>query len=172
MEIETAADLERALAEASGEADAVVMAAAVADFRPAARATGKLSRRQGNGTLTLALAPVPDLLAGLARARRGDRPFLVGFAAETSGGEALAARAMAKLQEKGCDAIVANDVSAPGIGFGADDNAVTVFFRGGERVALPRAAKRSIADRLWALIGPRLSGAAKPVSVSAEAPRA
>jgi len=172
VEIGTAADLERELAEASREADAVVMAAAVADFRPAARAPGKLSRRDGNGALTLALVPVPDLLAGLARARRSDRPFLVGFAAETSGGETLAARAKAKLQEKGCDAIVANDVSAPGIGFGSDENEVTVFFTGGERVALPRAAKRAIADQLWGLIGPRLSGAATPVSRSAEAPRA
>jgi phosphopantothenoylcysteine decarboxylase/phosphopantothenate--cysteine ligase len=157
VDVETAADLERALASASPGADAVVMAAAVADFRPRARAVGKLSRRTaGGGDLTLELTPVPDLLAGVARARQNGRPFLIGFAAELTGGEALAARAASKLQEKGCDAIVANDVSAPGIGFDADDNAVTVLFADGARADIPRASKRAIADRLWGLFAPRL----------------
>jgi phosphopantothenoylcysteine decarboxylase/phosphopantothenate--cysteine ligase len=156
VDIETAAELERALGERAAGADVIVMAAAVADFRPATRAPGKLSRRDGNGAPALALTAVPDLLAGLARARQGDRPYLVGFAAETSGGEALAARALAKLREKGCDAIVANDVSAPGIGFSADDNQVTVFFPDGQRIEVPRASKRAVAERLWALFAPRL----------------
>jgi len=156
VDIETAAELEAALAAAAPGADAVVMAAAVADFRPRTRAAGKLSRRAQGGELTLELAPVPDLLAGVARARRDGRPFLVGFAAEVSGGEALAARGAGKLAEKGCDAIVANDVSAPGIGFDADDNAVTVLFSDGVRAELPRAPKRAIADGLWELFAPRL----------------
>ena len=133
------------------------MAAAVADFRPRARAPGKLSRRAaGGGDLTLELTPVPDLLAGVARARQNGRPFLIGFAAELTGGDALAARAASKLREKGCDAIVANDVSAPGIGFDADDNAVTVLFADGARADIPRASKRAVADRLWGLFAPRL----------------
>jgi phosphopantothenoylcysteine decarboxylase/phosphopantothenate--cysteine ligase len=156
IDVETAAELEAALAAAAPGADAVVMAAAVADFRPRARAAGKLSRRTAGDALTLELAPVPDLLAGVARSRQDGRPFLVGFAAEVSGGEALATRAAGKLAEKGCDAIVANDVSAPGIGFDADDNAVTVLFSDGGRAELPRAPKRAIADRLWGLFAPRL----------------
>ncbi|HVZ89940.1 MAG TPA: bifunctional phosphopantothenoylcysteine decarboxylase/phosphopantothenate--cysteine ligase CoaBC [Polyangia bacterium] len=156
VEIETAAELEQALAAAAPGADAVVMAAAVADFRPRARAEGKLSRRTAGEGLTLELAPVPDLLAGVARARRNGRPFLIGFSAEVAGGAALEARAAGKLREKGCDAIVANDVSAPGIGFDADDNAVTVLFADGARVEIPRAAKPVIAERLWTLFAPRL----------------
>ncbi len=157
VDFESAADLERALSSAAPQADAVVMAAAVADFRPRERAAGKLSRRKDPG-LSLDLAPVPDLLAGLGRTRpQGSptRPYLVGFAAEVAG-EGLDARAAAKLREKGCDAIVANDVSAPGIGFDAEDNAVTVLFADGGRVDVPRATKRAVADRLWDLFAPRI----------------
>jgi phosphopantothenoylcysteine decarboxylase / phosphopantothenate---cysteine ligase len=140
-------------------ADAVVMAAAVADFRPRARAAGKLSRRDAGAGLTLELTAVPDLLAGLVQARNArqtGRPFLIGFAAELAAGTTLEARAAGKLREKGCDAIVANDVSAPGIGFDADDNAVTVMFADGSRVDVPRASKRAVADQLWGLFASRL----------------
>ena len=156
IEIETADDLQRALAAAAPDADVVVMTAAVADFRPKLRAPGKLSRRAGGGDFALDLTPVPDLLAGLARARRGPRPFLIGFAAEIGGGAALNGRAADKLREKGCDVIVANDVAAPGLGFGAEDNAVSVFFADGARAEIARAPKREIADRLWELFAPRL----------------
>jgi phosphopantothenoylcysteine decarboxylase/phosphopantothenate--cysteine ligase len=160
LEFESAADLERLLGETAPVADVVVMAAAVSDFRPAARAPGKLSRREAGGAgLQLALAPNPDLLASLARSRRGPAPlpFIVGFAAEVGvAGDALAARAAAKLREKGCDAVVANDVSQPGIGFGADDNAVTVLFADGAREEMARAGKRAIADRIWSAIATRL----------------
>jgi phosphopantothenoylcysteine decarboxylase/phosphopantothenate--cysteine ligase len=160
IEVETAADLERALATATPSADAVVMTAAVADFRPRTRASGKLSRRAATG-VALELTPVPDLLAGVARARQNGRPFLIGFAAEIGGGAAMETRAADKLRDKGCDAIVANDVSAAGIGFGADDNAVTVLFADGARVAIPRASKREVADQLWHLFAPRLPPKAK-----------
>jgi phosphopantothenoylcysteine decarboxylase / phosphopantothenate---cysteine ligase len=155
------------------EADVVVMAAAVADFRPRTPVSGKLSRRTPGGDVSLALVPVPDLLAGLAQARRGARPYLVGFAAETAGGDALANRAAGKLDEKGCDAMVANDVSAPGIGFGADDNEVTVLFSDGAHVAIPRAPKRVIADRLWTLLAPRVAaGRTAPAEVRGGVPAA
>ena len=157
IEVETAADLERALASVTPDADAVVMAAAVADFRPRTRAAGKLSRRDAGGKLTLELTAVPDLLAGLGQRRRNGRPFLIGFAAELGGGAELEARAAGKLREKGCDAIVANDVSAPGIGFDADDNAVTVLFADGSRADIPRASKRAVADQLWRLFASRLA---------------
>jgi len=182
VEFETAADLERVLGDLAPRAEVLVMAAAVADFRPRAPVAGKLSRRTAgdtdSGTLggfpnppamvrgeqsspaphafSLTLEAVPDLLAGLARSRRGARPYLVGFAAETVGGDALAERAAAKLREKRCDAIVANDVSHRGIGFGSDDNEVTLLFADGERHALARASKRAIADRLWGLLAGRL----------------
>ena len=81
---------------------------------------------------------------------------MIGFAAELGGGPALEARASGKLREKGCDAIVANDVSAPGIGFDADDNAVTVMFADGSRADIPRASKRAVADQLWGLFASRL----------------
>jgi phosphopantothenoylcysteine decarboxylase/phosphopantothenate--cysteine ligase len=172
IDIRTAAELELALAELASVADVVVMAAAVADFRPRAIAPGKLSRREAGGEVTLALAPVPDLLAGLAEARRGPRPYLVGFAAEMAGGEALASRAVAKLGEKGCDAIVANDVSAAGIGFEADDNEVTVFFADGARAEVARAPKRAVADRLWTLLASRLAPARAAAAPAREVPRA
>jgi len=156
IDFETAAELERALSDLAPRADAVVMAAAVADFRPRAPVAGKLSRRNAGSEVSLALEAVPDLLAGLARARRGARPYLVGFAAETAAGDALVERAGAKLREKRCDAIVANDVSGAGIGFGSDDNEVTLLFGDGERHALARAPKRAIADRLWDLLAGRL----------------
>ena len=84
------------------------------------------------------------------------RPYLVGFAAETAGGDALAERALSKLREKRCDAIVANDVSARGIGFGADDNEVTLLFGDGARHAIARAPKRAVADSLWTLLAARV----------------
>jgi phosphopantothenoylcysteine decarboxylase / phosphopantothenate---cysteine ligase len=162
VDFETAADLEKILADVAPRADVVVMAAAVADFRPRAPVAGKLSRRTAGSEISLSLEAVPDLLAGLARARRGARPYLVGFAAETVSGDALAERASAKLREKRCDAIVANDVSAGGIGFETDDNEVTVLFGDGVRQALARAPKRAIADQLWTLLGPRLPAREAP----------
>jgi len=156
IDFETAADLQRVLADLAPRADVVVMAAAVADFRPPAPVAGKLSRRTAGSEISLTLETVPDLLAGLARARRGARPYLVGFAAETVGGDALAERAAAKLREKRCDAIVANDVSARGIGFGADDNQVTLLFGDGARHEVARAPKRAVADSLWNLLAGRL----------------
>jgi phosphopantothenoylcysteine decarboxylase/phosphopantothenate--cysteine ligase len=158
---ESAAELERALGQAAPGADAIVMAAAVADFRPRTRAAGKLSRRDG-AEVAIDLTAVPDLLAGVGLSRRDRRPFLVGFAAEVAGGAALAQRAGAKLREKGCDAVVANDVSAPGIGFDAEDNAVTVLFAQGAPVEIARASKRAVADRLWDLFAPLLPPAASP----------
>jgi len=156
IDFETAADLQRVLADLAPRADIVVMAAAVADFRPPSPVAGKLSRRTAGSEIALTLEAVPDLLAGLARARRGARPYLLGFAAETVGGDALAERAAAKLREKRCDAIVANDVSARGIGFGADDNQVTLLFGDGARHEIARAPKRAVADSLWNLLAGRL----------------
>jgi len=149
VDVETAEEMRAALADAVPEADAVVMAAAVSDFRPATRARGKLSRRAKPEATpgSIPLVANADLLAELGRNRRGGRPLLVGFAAEVGmTPESLVLRAREKLVEKGCDLVVANDVGASGIGFGSDDNAVTLVFPSGVTEAVARAPKLEIAN--------------------------
>jgi phosphopantothenoylcysteine decarboxylase/phosphopantothenate--cysteine ligase len=150
VRVESTADLQAALLGLTGGAgeeigyDALIMAAAVADFRPAARAERKIER---GGELALALEPTPDLLAGIARlagAAAGPRPILVGFAAETGSLD----RIEGKLTRKGVDLLVANDVTEAGSGFGTDTNRVTILDRGGGREELPLLDKRVVADRL------------------------
>ncbi len=134
--------------------DALIMAAAVADFRPAAAADRKLER---GSSLTLELEPTPDLLAEVARIARGldseggatreplrPTPVLVGFAAETGSLE----RAADKLRRKGVDFLVANDVSEAGSGFGTDTNRVAILAADGSREDLPLLSKREVADHL------------------------
>jgi len=135
----TAADLEREALARAAEADVVVMAAAVADYRPAAALAAK--RPKDAETWALELEPTTDVLAALGANRR-DGQVIVGFAAET--GESGLDRARAKLERKGADLFVFNDVSQPGIGFDAPDNAVTLVSAAGDRV-LPRAPKSEIA---------------------------
>jgi phosphopantothenoylcysteine decarboxylase / phosphopantothenate---cysteine ligase len=134
--------------------DALVMAAAVSDYRPATTATTKLERGEG---MTLELEPTPDILGQIARIARGTdrdgdvsyepmspRPFLVGFAAETGSIE----RAGEKLRRKGVDLIVANDVAEEGSGFGTETNKVTILDADGGRDELPLLSKREVADHL------------------------
>jgi phosphopantothenoylcysteine decarboxylase/phosphopantothenate--cysteine ligase len=134
--------------------DALVMAAAVADFRPSRPAETKLTRDEH---LTLELEATPDLLAEVARIARGvdsqgapsrrplePRPVLVGFAAETGSLD----RAEEKLRRKAVDLLVANDVSEPGSGFGTDTNRVTILAADGSRDELPLLSKRDVAERL------------------------
>jgi phosphopantothenoylcysteine decarboxylase / phosphopantothenate---cysteine ligase len=172
VDVESARDMQAALAEATPDADVVVMAAAVADFRPAERVAGKLDRRQlpggkpgGPGPgLALQLVANPDLLAGLGQARgqagNGVRPLVVGFAAEVDNlgampGDTLVARARRKLAAKRCDVIVANDVGAPGLGFGSDRNAVVVVTADGATPLGP-SLKTTLAEEIWAALLPRL----------------
>ncbi|HQZ86755.1 MAG TPA: bifunctional phosphopantothenoylcysteine decarboxylase/phosphopantothenate--cysteine ligase CoaBC, partial [Actinomycetota bacterium] len=137
--VETAAQMQAALAEVAATADVIVMAAAVADFRPVVAAEGKLKKDQGIPQILL--EPTPDILAGLG-ARKPAGQTLVGFAAETSD---LAANAAGKLQRKNLDLIVANDVSAAGVGFQHDTNAVTLLTAAGRSITVPLADKRAIA---------------------------
>jgi phosphopantothenoylcysteine decarboxylase/phosphopantothenate--cysteine ligase len=169
LDVESALEMQRALNDSAQDADVVVMAAAVADFRPATRAAGKLSRRQ-SAPPAVPLVANPDLLAELGRARQGTRPLLVGFAAEVAGGEALVARARAKLAEKGCDVIAANDVSAPGMGFSSDRNALTLVFADGRVVPLPAALKPALAEALWGEVIPLLAGEPRSVPRAVRAP--
>lgn len=138
--VNTAAELAEAVAEAARSADVVVMAAAVADFRPKQASSTKLKKR--DGLPDLVLEPTEDVLGELGRSRRAGQ-VLVGFAAETSDAVAEGQR---KLEEKGADMIVVNDVAKKGAGFSTETNAVTILSRDGGRVEVPLASKRTIAD--------------------------
>lgn len=157
VNVQTALEMQSAVVTASTSADVVVMTAAVADFRPTHRSAGKMSRRQG-GVPNLELTSNPDILAGLGQGRSGDRPYLVGFSAEIqSTDEAMRLRAVAKLVEKGCDAIVANNVGDSTIGFGSDENAGSLLFADGKTVPLEKSSKRRFADALWQELSPRFA---------------
>jgi phosphopantothenoylcysteine decarboxylase/phosphopantothenate--cysteine ligase len=139
VETPTAADLEREALARAAEADVVVMAAAVADYRPAEALAAK--RPKDTAAWTLELEPTADVLSALGE-RRHDRQLLVGFAAET--GAAGIERAREKLARKGADLFVLNDVSRPDIGFDASENEVTLLAASGER-AVAKAPKEEIA---------------------------
>jgi phosphopantothenoylcysteine decarboxylase/phosphopantothenate--cysteine ligase len=139
VEVETAAQLQAAVEAEGATADVIVMAAAVADFRPKAAAAEKLKKR--DGVPEIILEPTPDILAGLGAAKRPGQ-VLVGFAAETAD---LVANATDKLRSKHLDLIVANDVAAPGVGFGHDTNAVTLLRPDADPVSVDLRDKRAIA---------------------------
>lgn len=161
IDVETAQDMQTALLSLFGKEpapDCIAMAAAVADYRPAERSSQKLKKHTLGEHPALALSKNPDILRSLSQARRGKIRFLLGFAAETHDIEAFAKR---KLLEKGCDAIVANDVTEAGSGFGSDTNRVVVFFKpeSGEpdAVRLPVLPKTEVARELWKLLAPHFS---------------
>jgi phosphopantothenoylcysteine decarboxylase/phosphopantothenate--cysteine ligase len=139
--VETAAEMAEAVWARAGGCDVVVLAAAVADFRPARPASFKL--RRADGPPELVLEPTPDILAGVAAMQ--PRPFLVGFAAETGPVEG----AVGKARTKGVDLLVANDVSATGSGFGTEDNRVALILPDGTLERWDLLPKRRVAARLW-----------------------
>jgi phosphopantothenoylcysteine decarboxylase/phosphopantothenate--cysteine ligase len=158
---ETAAEMQsalRALTSSEGPVfDVLVMAAAVADFRPRTPASRKLSRADG---LSLDLEATPDILADVASRVRAAasipgalRPVLVGFAAETGSFD----RVGAKLKAKGVDLLVANDVAEPGSGFGTDTNRVTLYAADAPTEELPLMSKREVAERLLDRVVTRLA---------------
>jgi phosphopantothenoylcysteine decarboxylase/phosphopantothenate--cysteine ligase len=162
-----AASDDASLAGSGSGVDALIMAAAVGDFRPARPAESKIPRAE---SLNLELEPTPDILAEVSRLvgardagargaigepehpQIGPRPVLVGFAAETGSLD----RARAKLRRKGLDLLVANDVAEAGSGFGTETNRVTIFAADGEPESLPLLTKREVADRLLDLVSTRL----------------
>ena len=152
LAVGSAAELAAATEERFDDCDALLMAAAVADFRPASSSAGKLAR-EGSGGIELRLEETEDVLAAVASRRRPGQ-VLIGFAAE-HGGE-YRERARGKLERKGLDAIVVNDVSDDGIGFDSADNEVTIVERDRE-LPVPRAGKdvvaEAIVDRLEELRG-------------------
>jgi phosphopantothenoylcysteine decarboxylase/phosphopantothenate--cysteine ligase len=162
------------LAAAAG-ADAVVMAAAVADYRPATRSEAKI-KKDGQPPEPLRLTENPDILAGLAAVRHGQDPgrqdttdhdpertglvprdtvrqVLVGFAAET---DTSPENARAKLTRKGCDLLVVNPVGN-GLGFGTPDNEAVVYGADGTVTPIPRGPKEALAEVVWDLVAARLS---------------
>jgi phosphopantothenoylcysteine decarboxylase/phosphopantothenate--cysteine ligase len=147
---ESAEDMLDAVMARFDAADIVVKAAAVADYRPAVRHASKMKKKADR--LALELEKTPDILAEAGR--RKTRQLVIGFAAET---ENLEANAMDKLRRKNCDLIVANDVTAPGAGFGADTNTVAVFDAGGRAAEWTALPKREIGLRLMRLAAERLA---------------
>ena len=138
--VETAEEMREAVLHHLEAATIVIKAAAVADYRVKRPAETKIS---GKHDLTLDLAPNPDILHEVAQRRTG--ALVVGFAAETHD---VTSRAKAKLERKGIDLLVANDVSKAGIGFDADDNEVLLIDRWGGERALPRMSKAAVADAI------------------------
>jgi phosphopantothenoylcysteine decarboxylase/phosphopantothenate--cysteine ligase len=161
VDVQTAAELQEACAAAFASADVLLMAAAVADYRPARSFAGKL-KKAGDERMRVELERTPDILSGLAAARRADQT-LVGFAAEH--GEGAIAYGREKLARKRLDAVVVNDVSRADIGFDAADNEVTILTSAGE-AHVARASKadvaRAVLDVVAALRAAAAAGAPEP----------
>ncbi|MFI6780569.1 bifunctional phosphopantothenoylcysteine decarboxylase/phosphopantothenate--cysteine ligase CoaBC [Micromonospora sp. NPDC050276] len=153
IRVGTTAELREATLKAAVEADAVVMAAAPADFRPATYAPGKIKKSDDGVAPTIELVTNPDIAAELGQRKRPEQ-LLVVFAAETGDAEA---NGRAKLARKRADLIVINEVGQDLV-FGADTNTVTVIGADGSVSRLPEQAKESVADTVWDLVVARLPG--------------
>lgn len=151
--VETAAQMQAAMEAAAPAGDVIVMSAAVADFRPAVAAAGKI--KKDRGVPEVILEPTADILAGLGRLKRPGQ-VLVGFAAET---DDLIANAERKLDRKNLDLVVANDVSAPGVGFQHDTNAVSLVGRNGYLAVIELTDKRMVARAVMDRVVGLLNGA-------------
>jgi phosphopantothenoylcysteine decarboxylase/phosphopantothenate--cysteine ligase len=150
--VETAGEMRDALREEQRGAHLLVMAAAVADFRPVRRVERKI-RREQTGSLVLELEPNEDIVRDLAHEPGAEGVYRLGFAAEDA---ELVAKAEEKLDRKGLDAIFANDISRPDVGFAVDHNAGILLLRDGTRLDIERVTKREVADRLLDAVVPRL----------------
>jgi len=146
IDVESALEMQSAVEAEVAQHPIFIGCAAVADYRMAEVAPQKMKKTEGQEGLSLQLIKNPDIIAGVAA--RTDKPFVVGFAAET---QDVARYALDKLQRKGMDMIAANDVSRAGQGFNADQNALTVFWADGQQ-ELPLASKQQVAQQLISLI--------------------
>ncbi|MDQ0944859.1 bifunctional phosphopantothenoylcysteine decarboxylase/phosphopantothenate--cysteine ligase CoaBC [Streptomyces sp. V1I1] len=152
VHVGTAVQLREAVLKAAAEADAVVMAAAVADFRPAAYATGKIKKKDGQEPAPIALVRNPDILAEISTERARPAQVIVGFAAET---DDVLANGREKLRRKGCDLLVVNEVGERKT-FGSEENEAVVLAADGGETPVPYGPKESLADTVWDLVVPRL----------------
>ena len=146
VRVESAAQMRDAVLKHAEQADAVIMAAAVADFRPLHPSDQKI-KKQESGGLTLELGRTDDILLALRaqRERLGRPRILIGFAAES---DQLLTNARRKLEQKGLDLLVANDITAPGVGFAVDTNRVTLLYPDGRHTALDLMSKSDVAERI------------------------
>jgi phosphopantothenoylcysteine decarboxylase / phosphopantothenate---cysteine ligase len=151
--VDTSAEMLAELRSHLREADLLLMAAAIGDFRPAKTVEHKI-RREDTPHLTLDLEPIPDLIASLSSDESLAHVFRIAFAAEDSN---LDKRAIEKMKRKGVQGIVANDISRRDIGFGSDYNAGVLLFADGSRHELEKATKREMSDRILDLVLPRLN---------------
>lgn len=149
IRVQTTAELQSAVVTACEDADAVVMAAAPADFRPSQVSDAKIKKADDGSAPTIELTQNPDILAGIASQRPNNRIVVVGFAAET--GDEIASveeYARAKLSRKGCDLLVVNDVSGGKV-FGQEENEAVILDARGGAVSVPRASKAAVAEAIW-----------------------
>ncbi len=151
IRVKSASELREEMLMAAGPADVIVMAAAVADFRPAARSGAKI-KKTGAAPDPIVLVENRDIVRDLVAARQAPGQLIVAFAAETTD---MLANGRAKLASKGCDMLVVNQVGN-GLAFGTPDNEAVVLTADGAEIKLPRAAKDEIADAIWDLISARL----------------
>lgn len=153
VRVGTAVQMREAVLKAAADADAVVMAAAVADFRPAAYASGKIKKRDGQDPEPVVLVRNPDILAELSADRPRPGQIVVGFAAET---DDVLANGRAKLARKGCDLLVVNEVGERKT-FGAERSEAVVLAPDGSETPVPYGPKEGLADIVWNLVTERLS---------------
>ncbi|MEO3975170.1 bifunctional phosphopantothenoylcysteine decarboxylase/phosphopantothenate--cysteine ligase CoaBC [Streptomyces sp. CAU 1734] len=152
VRVETAKQLRTAVIEAAGDADAVVMAAAVADFRPSDYATGKIKKKDGQEPAPIVLVRNPDILAEISAERPRAGQVIVGFAAET---DDVLANGRDKLRRKGCDLLVVNEVGERKT-FGSEANEAVILASDGAETPVPYGPKEALADTVWDLVTLRL----------------
>jgi phosphopantothenoylcysteine decarboxylase/phosphopantothenate--cysteine ligase len=152
VHVGTAVQLREAVIKAAADADAVVMAAAVADFRPAEYATGKIKKKDGVEAPAVTLVRNPDILAEISTERARAGQVIVGFAAET---DEVLANGRDKLRRKGCDLLVVNEVGERRT-FGSAENEAVVLAADGVETQVPHGPKEALADTVWDLVAPRL----------------
>ncbi|MFJ7269260.1 bifunctional phosphopantothenoylcysteine decarboxylase/phosphopantothenate--cysteine ligase CoaBC [Streptomyces sp. NPDC099050] len=153
VRVGTALQLREAVLKAAADADAVVMAAAVADFRPAEYAGGKIKKKDGQEPAPVTLVRNPDILAEISTDRAREGQVVVGFAAET---DDVLANGRSKLLRKGCDLLVVNEVGETKT-FGSEENEAVILSSDGSELAVPYGPKESLADVIWDQVAPRLA---------------
>ncbi|MFJ4850240.1 bifunctional phosphopantothenoylcysteine decarboxylase/phosphopantothenate--cysteine ligase CoaBC [Streptomyces sp. NPDC088733] len=153
VRVGTAVQLRKAVLKAAADADAVVMAAAVADFRPAHYAEGKIKKKDGEEPAPVALVRNPDVLAELSAERPNAAQVVVGFAAET---DDVLVNGRAKLARKGCDLLVVNEVG-DSKAFGTEENEAVILGADGSETQVPHGPKEALAEQVWDLVARRLA---------------
>ncbi|MER7953576.1 bifunctional phosphopantothenoylcysteine decarboxylase/phosphopantothenate--cysteine ligase CoaBC [Streptomyces sp. NPDC096030] len=152
VHVGTAVQLREAVLKATADADAVVMAAAVADFRPAVYAPGKIKKRDDVEAPVVELVRNPDILAEISADRALPDQVIVGFAAET---DDVLANGREKLRRKGCDLLVVNEVGERKT-FGSEENEAVILASDGSDTPVPYGPKEALAEKVWDLVAPRL----------------